>query len=143
MIATEINALRECTMGVLNYIFGFVQRVECKKTQDTSLDEDTSLGSMLQVEDIADWCINFIEYFDWCNEYTKTQVLDTSTASLSHYVLCLVLGVPCKGFRVVHTLKRQTCEWSMESFIQSTQPKKKLPLPTQYLESMKIVLQLL
>jgi hypothetical protein len=29
-----------------------------------TLDEDTSLSSMLEVEDIANWCIYFIEYFD-------------------------------------------------------------------------------
>lgn len=35
-------------------------------------DEDTSLDSMLDTEDIINWCITFIKYFIWCNEYSKT-----------------------------------------------------------------------
>lgn len=44
-----------------------------------SLDEDTCFRWMLEVDDIIDRSIEFIEYFDWCNEYIKTQVLGTST----------------------------------------------------------------
>jgi hypothetical protein len=53
--------------------------INVKKTQDMSV------GSMFEVEDIVYWCIDFIEYFDWCNEYSKTRVLNTST--VSHHVL--------------------------------------------------------
>lgn len=46
-----------------------------------------SLSSMHEheVEDITDWCIDFIKHSDWCNEFSKTQVLDTFI--VSYYVL--------------------------------------------------------
>jgi hypothetical protein len=55
-------------------------------------DEDTSLSSMLEIKDIANWCIDFIEYFNWCNEYSKIHVLDITNISI----------VPCKRCKVVH-----------------------------------------
>jgi hypothetical protein len=52
-----------------------------------------------EIEDIIDWYIEFIEYSDWFNAYSSTQVLATSIVSL-----CLMLGAPHKGFTVVNAL---------------------------------------
>lgn len=40
--------------------------------QDATLDEDTYVGSMLEIENITNWWIEFIEYLDCCKEYSKT-----------------------------------------------------------------------
>lgn len=50
-----------------------------------------------------DWMesIDFIKYFDWCNEYNKTMVLDTS--NISCYII-YVLVVSC-AWNIIQEVK--------------------------------------
>jgi hypothetical protein len=55
-----------------------------------TLDVDISLSSnssMLEVEDISDWCIDFIEYFDQYSEYSK--IHDLAASTIPHYILAM------------------------------------------------------
>jgi hypothetical protein len=61
--------------------------VDISLSSNSSMLEVEDMADWCMVEDIADWCIDFIEYFDRYSEYSKIHNLAASI--MPHYILTM------------------------------------------------------